>query len=441
MQIKLFQETGLNRVDKYLKSTNMDINELTLRSLLKQSSIHFSLENCNRLISTLFCELGLSYVQQSQRYVKMTPTGYSLPGNISSEFEGRIQELIEKSFDLYKRMTELKDDIEAKGRPKLEYYKHGIPIEDGRYILPLACNTHLVTALSGDQLIDIYRLIQNPLYAELFKTFKTQLDSFIPAGILKHIEKCAEDRSAVDIEEEFYRNYLKEVSTSNNLTLIESFDNPVINVGLGAITSTQSAPPSVTYAKWGEDVANKSKGVAERVIGYGHYSITEQARTTFGMMMSLTTYHQFIRHRLPKNYRETLSDLINDKDREVIVPPTIAKSQFLNEYLDLVNEFKDLREEIYIKDKEGAFSLLLNCDQIKVISNTNARIDTDIMKERTCLNAQWEIRDLYIKKLKILRNISEILYREALPSCMRGKCKEGKLSCGKPDVVRGLIGG
>jgi len=387
----------------------------------------------------LFCEVGLSYVQQSQRYVKMTPTGYSFPVEISPEFEEKSKELIEKAFDLYRRMTELRDDIEAKGRPKTEYYKHGIPIEDGRYILPLACNTNLVATFSGDQLIDIYRLIENPLYSELFKEFKAQLDALIPADILKHIKKCAKNLSNPDIEEEFYKEYLKEISTSNNLILFDTFKNPIVNVGLGAITSTQSAPPSVTYETWGENVVEKSRGVAERVIGYGHYSITEQTRTAFGMMMSLTTYHQFIRHRLPKNYRENLSELILDKDREVVVPPTIANSPFLNEYLDLVKEFKDFRAEMYAKDKDGALSLLLNCDQIKVVSNANARIDCDIMKERTCLNAQWEIRDLYIKKLKVLRNLSDVIYREALPSCMKGKCKEGKLSCGKPQVIREIL--
>ena len=48
----------------------------------------------------------------------------------------KAKELIEKAFSLYSKMSELKEGKFKE--PKAENYKHGIPIEDARYILPLA---------------------------------------------------------------------------------------------------------------------------------------------------------------------------------------------------------------------------------------------------------------------------------------------------------------
>ena len=47
-----------------------------------------------------------------------------------------------KTLALYQKMSQMKQG-EFKGRPKLENYEYGIPIEDARYILPLAVKTNV----------------------------------------------------------------------------------------------------------------------------------------------------------------------------------------------------------------------------------------------------------------------------------------------------------
>jgi thymidylate synthase ThyX len=61
------------------------------------------------------------------------------------------------------------------------------------------------------------------------------------------------------------------------------------------------------------------------------------------------------------------------------------------------------------------------------------------LADRICFNAQWEIRNLSIKKLKILRGLSDILYETALPACVKGECKEGKLGCGRQHEMRKMF--
>ena len=213
-----------------------------------------------------------------------------------------------------------------------------------------------------------------------------------------------------------------------------------MKVGFGSMTSTMKSAPSVLIEKWGAEAPKKAQGVTDRVLSYGHTSVAEQARTTFGMMCSLVTYHQQLRHRLSANMREPLTNLIDDVQRPVKLPPTIANSNFYKEYQALTVKLKKFRKhiaQVYGKDK--AMQFLLNCDQVKVIVSANARADISMMADRTCMNAQWEIRELAVRKVMELRKLSSVLYEKALPSCVNGACREGKMTCGQAEKVRALF--
>jgi thymidylate synthase ThyX len=79
---------------------------------------------------------------------------------------------------------------------------------------------------------------------------------------------------------------------------------------------------------------------------------------------------------------------------------------------------------------------LLNCQQVKIITSTNARMDCGMLQERICNNAQWEINRIAVLKLAELRKLSDILYQYAVPSCVYGACKEGKMTCGRAAEMR-----
>lgn len=437
MKITNFEATGLDKVEKWIKNNKpLHLESRVVKEVLKTVNISFVAEEIDRIQSTLLCELKDSYVQQSQRYVTMKDDSYILP-ELEEEDRKLAQKLTEGAFQLYDKMAKLKEG-DFKGRPKIDNYQHGIPIEDARYILPLSTKTNLCIALSGDKLYQLFSLINDGKYEGLFKSFKIQLYDLLPKDLICLLPSeynSDEDRALI---ESIYQGDIEKINFDNNMVLLDCFDNLELKVGLGALTSTQTKAPSEVLMQWGDQATNKARGVAERVLGYGHDSIAEQARTTFGMMCSMVTYHQQIRHRLTENHREDLTNLIVDEARPVIIPKSIEDSIFREEYLELVGQFKEFR--LYILEKYGqdkALPFLLNCDQIKLIISSNARIDVKMLAERICLNAQWEIRELATKKLMILRDKSSVLYDNALPSCVLGKCKEGKLSCGSQVEMRG----
>lgn len=435
MRITNFEYTGLDKIELWI--TRNDINKITeydLKECLKSTNISFVIEEIDRLQSTLICELKDSYVQQSQRYVTMREDSFILPGLDDKDGE-EARNLIVKVFELYHKMSELKNE-NVKGRPKAENYLHGIPIEDARYILPLATKTNISVSMSGNKLVELFYLMNDKKYYNIFIDIKQELIKLLPNKLVSLLLSMTRDYDSKLIED-FYSEEFKNIDHDNNMILINTFSNLDLKAGLGAITSTQGNPPSKVLSSWGDAASEKAQGVTNRVLGYGHDSIAEQARTTFGMMCSLVTYHQQIRHRLSENHREELMNLITDIDRQVLIPENIRSSIYCEQFIELTQKFKTFR--LYIAKKYGedtALKFLLNCDQVKLIISTNARIDVKMLADRICLNAQWEIRELSTKKLQILRKLSQVLYVNALPSCVYGKCKEGKLTCGKQLTMR-----
>ncbi|MGM0502584.1 MAG: FAD-dependent thymidylate synthase [Bacillota bacterium] len=437
MQISNFEETGLDKIKSWIKENNININELdrtAIKEALKTVNISFVAEEINRIQSTLLCELKDSYVQQSQRYVSLAEDAYQLP-DLSTADNAQAQSLLEQSFKLYEKMSQLKEG-EFKGRPKIEHYKYGIPIEDARYILPLATKTNISVAMTGNKLYDLFSLFFDQQYDAIFKEMREEMINLLPDTIVQLLPTTKNNNYNQDVVAELYQEDFAQLNSENKMILVSNFDNLDLKVGLGAATSTSAKTPSAKLKEWGAEAKKKAQSLTERVLGYGHESIAEQARTTFAMMCSMVTYHQQIRHRLSENYREGLEKLILE-GRTPLVPPTIKDSQFEEEFLDLAAQIKEFRMDIYREyGLDKALPFLLNCDQIKLIMSTNARIDQEMLAERICFNAQWEIRELSTKKLLELRNLSSILYEKALPSCVYGTCKEGKLSCGQQQEMR-----
>jgi thymidylate synthase ThyX len=438
MKITNFEQTGLEKIKKWIQDNNItDLDQNTLKEALKTTNISFVAEEINRVQSTLLCELKDSYVQQSQRYVSLAEGSYRLP-DLKKTDRKKAKSLVQETFKLYETMSELKEE-ESTGRPKKEDYKHGIPIEDARYILPLATTTNIAITMTGDNLYDLFSLLFEEQYAAVFKDMREEIIDLLPDCIVDLLPNSFNNSIDQGLVEELYKSDFAKLDSEDNIILLTAFDNLDLKVGLGAATSTSAQTPSQKLEEWDQAASNKAKGLARRVLGYGHESIAEQARTTFAMMCSMVTYHQQIRHRLSENHRENLGALILNK-RSSLVPPTIAGSQFESEFLDLAAKIKKFR--LYIYQEYGldkALPFLLNCDQIKLIMSTNARIDQEMLAERICLNSQWEIREIATKKLLQLRELSDVLYENALPPCVQESCTEGKLSCGHPEEVKELF--
>ena len=278
MKISYFESFGLKKINNYIKQVNI-LNKNEFMELLKTAIITLQIEECSRLFTTFLCELKFSYVQQSQRYVHLNDNGYIMPNIKDEKLYIKGQDLLKESFVLYKEMSELKQ--KSKGRPKKEDYKYGIPIEDARYILPLACKSNITVTMDGTQLFELYSFLFNNDYC-FIDDFISQLNKNIPNTILIYMKKFTQNDNFKDnnIVKNFYKNGFNKINDS--VVILNTFLNPVVNTGMAAVTSTHEENQSKIRNNWNKNITNKCEGITNRVLGYGHNGIIGHQRIITG---------------------------------------------------------------------------------------------------------------------------------------------------------------
>ena len=177
----------------------------------------------------------------------------------------------------------------------------------------------------------------------------------------------------------------------------------------------------------------KCEKLLKKLIQLGHDSPLEHASFTFAIEgISRACSHQLVRHRIA-SYSQQSQRYVDSSDFSYIIPPLVKKdSQLKKRYEDIMQEigkfYEELKETI---PKEDARFVLPNSCETKIIVTMNARSLKNFFKHRTCVRAQWEIRDLAQKMLDICRRTSPVLFENMGPDCISEKiCPEGAMSCG-----------
>ncbi len=172
------------------------------------------------------------------------------------------------------------------------------------------------------------------------------------------------------------------------------------------------------------------------VIESGHHSTVEHVSFTFaveGVSRALT--HQLVRHRMA-SYNQQSQRYVELRDKfEYITPPSIEEDKECKDRFDkMISNIHDLYEELLDKgiEAEDARYILPNASETKIIVTMNGRELLHFFTVRCCNRAQWEIRELAIKMLKLVKKVAPIVFEKAGPPCLRGPCPEGKFQCDNP---------
>ncbi len=195
----------------------------------------------------------------------------------------------------------------------------------------------------------------------------------------------------------------------------------------------------------------------------GHESPIEHASFTFGIEgVSRSLLAQITRHRMA-SFSVKSQRYVREGSFEYVTPPEIAKvPEALSVYKEIMAEDQkkyDLIADILKKKHTAAFLaegkdektaarlaekkaiedarfVLPNSCETQMVMTMNARSLHNFFRIRCCRRAQWEIQDVANQMLSLVTKVAPNLFKNAGPSCLSGKCPEGKMSCGKPDEVR-----
>ena len=187
----------------------------------------------------------------------------------------------------------------------------------------------------------------------------------------------------------------------------------------------------------------KQKKLIALVKSSGHTSTVEHANFTFAIEgISRACSHQLVRHRIASYSQQSQRYVdLSKKELVYILPPLIkADEKKKLEFKKMMEGIEEMYKKM-IKDgvkPEDARFILPNACETKIVVTMNARALINFFGLRCCQRAQWEVRALAEKMLKLARGKAPLLFEGAGPSCETEKiCWEGDLSCGKWKAIKG----
>ena len=216
----------------------------------------------------------------------------------------------------------------------------------------------------------------------------------------------------------------------------------------------------------------KVESFVDMLASIGHESPMEHASFTFAIEgISRACSHQLVRHRIA-SYSQKSQRYVNENGFEFITPPAIeecpeAKAEFEKQMAQIVESYdkiaglltemhekamlaegmdeKSAKSKARKKANEDARFVLPNACETKIIVSMNVRTLFNFFKHRCCNRAQWEIRAVANEMLRLCLDVAPHIFAYAGPSCVsKGKCPEGKMTCGKmkemQDYYKALAG-
>ena len=207
----------------------------------------------------------------------------------------------------------------------------------------------------------------------------------------------------------------------------------------------------------------KTAAFLDMLSDMGHDSPTEHASFTFGIEgVSRSFLAQITRHRIA-SYSVKSQRYVGEGSFEFVVPPEIdavpeAREEFLAAMEEDRRHYERISELLALEHRkrligsgktekqaesaarklanEDARFVLPNACETRMICTFDARSLNHFFSLRCCNRAQWEIRDVAVQMLALVRGVAPGLFRKAGPSCARGACSEGKMSCGRAAEMR-----
>jgi thymidylate synthase (FAD) len=188
----------------------------------------------------------------------------------------------------------------------------------------------------------------------------------------------------------------------------------------------------------------KQEEFVKNIVASGHQSPLEHVKFTFaieGVSRALT--HQLVRHRIA-SFSQQSQRYVKEKDFDYILPPSIERNpQAKDEFEKLMTAIQQSYTKLLMflgqdnlsgeaANQDARFALP-QAAETKIVVSMNCRELLHFFQHRCCSRAQWEIRQLANKMLKVCAEKLPAVFADAGAKCEAlGYCPEGeKFCCGK----------
>jgi len=204
--------------------------------------------------------------------------------------------------------------------------------------------------------------------------------------------------------------------------LIKWTDNPDYTAALSA---------RVCYSPLETDkikLSDKEVGkLIRRILKSGHHSVLEHVSFTYALEgVSRVATHQLVRHRLA-SYSQQSHRYTKIKEDQFVQPPDIQNNKkaydlYQKAIQNAIGTYDELID-MGIKREDARFIIPQGVSS-NIIVTMNARELLHFFTLRCCVRAQWEIRSAAIEMLRLAKTKAPVIFENAGPSCVRGRCFE-----------------
>lgn len=195
----------------------------------------------------------------------------------------------------------------------------------------------------------------------------------------------------------------------------------------------------IRYTRDSEELAGMAATVCTRsdnwekalktALKSGHESVLEHITFTFEISgISRITLAQLTRHRLA-SYSVESQRYVSQAEQDYVMPESIRMDDTTNRIYRLAMvDAKELYERLISMGvpQEDARYCLPQSFCTRLYMTANARELLHFFSLRCCERAQWEIRELALRMLRLCIEVCPVIFENAGPGCVRGHCPEAK---------------
>ena len=150
-----------------------------------------------------------------------------------------------------------------------------------------------------------------------------------------------------------------------------------------------------------------------KILDKGHHSVLEHASATFRVLGASRVFtHEMVRHRFVSPSQQS-QRYVNEARSEVVVPPSVAAAPEAAEaFRRVVEEAHEAYRQLVALGvpKEDARYLLPGGTVSEIVLSANFREWRHVFEVRCHPRAHWEIRQVCLEMLRVLKRESPIVF-------------------------------
>ena len=388
------------------------------RSVAEHAVFSIALENVSVYVEQFFIECRLaSFTVKSRRYVDFSGLGYYIPPELEGEALAAYQNYMGSLFSAYQAILE-----------------DGVPKEDARFLLPYSLCSNFYCTLNAREL------------ARVIQAMRTGRGRGIPElqDLARQLEEQLEER---------FPCLLAELRADDGADCLEAMppllgDKPEFVGESEAGGVRLMAGPADPFALLeaahrAEDPRGARPFSMEALAASDRPRALEQLNYTFRISdVTLSGITHLVRHRMQSIIVPPIQDLNHTR---YILPDTIrdnapAREKYEAALAEAARQAKDMAADPMLRRYSYYFALSGN--MMDVMTTLNARELQLLLRLRTCNRAQWEVREIAVDMLRLLRGSFPELFNRFGPSCyLTGRCPEGRMTCGQSEAMKARFAG